>query len=408
MPLFQYKAVTPAGEVLEGLMDADSGATAVARLQAQGYIPIRAEEAKSGARAANGPSASASRRRGRINDDSVAIVTREIATLLRAGLPLDRTMEILIGIAENDAVAELLTQVRNEVRGGAALSQALENQKGVFSRFYINMVKAGEAGGALASVLLRLSEFLERAKEMRGTVTAAMVYPAFLAGVTLVSLIVLLVVVVPKFAPIFDQAGKALPEITVFILGLSKFMTDSWPVLMIVGGVIALAINFMLKNPATRLWWDKVSLTLPLFGDLIGKVEMARLSRTLGTLLGNGVPLVGALAIARDTMVNSHMASALGDVGRELKEGQGFGKPLLATRRFPPFAVHMVMVGEETGRLDDMLNQVAEVYDREVQMAVKKLLAFVEPVMIVVMALLIGTVIIAILSALLSMYDLAM
>jgi general secretion pathway protein F len=406
MALFQYKAVTPGGEVLEGLLDADSTDNAVARLQAQGYIPIRTEAAQAG----NKPASAGKAWRllpARIDENSIGIVTREIATLLRAGLPLDRTMEILINIAENERVAELLTAIRNDVRGGAALSQALDNQKGIFSRFYINMVRAGEAGGALASVLMRLSEFMERAKELRGTVTAAMVYPAFLCGVTLVSLIVLLVVVVPKFAPIFEGAGKALPEITVLVLALSKMMTDSWPVFLIGGGVLALAINMMLKSPASRLWWDRVSLQLPLFGDLIAKVEMARLARTLGTLLNNGVTLVNALAIARETMNNSFMAEALAGVGRELKEGQGFGKPLLATRRFPKFAVHMVMVGEETGRLDDMLNQVAEVYDREVQMAVKKLLAFVEPVMIVVMALLIGTVIIAILSALLSMYDLA-
>jgi general secretion pathway protein F len=216
-----------------------------------------------------------------------------------------------------------------------------------------------------------------------------------------------LVVVVPKFAPVFEQSGRALPPITEFVMGLSRFMTESWPVFLVAGGGVALVVNYMLKSPSTKLWWDRQSLSLPLFGDLIAKVEMARLARTLSTLLSNGVPLVGALAIARDTMANSYMAEALGDVARELKEGQGFGKPLLATRRFPPFAVHMVLVGEETGQLDDMLGQVAEVYDREVQMAVKRLLAFVEPVMIVLMAALIGTVIIAILSALLSMYDLA-
>jgi general secretion pathway protein F len=401
--MYQYKAATPAGEVHEGVLEVDSRDAAVARLQAQGLIPIRAEEVQSTRKA---PSAGGAAR-GRVGEAEVAVVTREIATLLKAGLPLDRSLEILVSIAENERVATLLSQVRNDVRGGAALSKALEARKGVFSRFYINMVRAGEAGGALANVLLRLSEFMERARELRGTVAAAMIYPAFLAAVAATSLIVLLVFVVPKFQPIFAQSGKALPAVTEIVLALSKFLQESWPLLLIGGGGLALAINTALKKPAARLIWDRRVLDVPLFGDLIGRVEMARLARTLGTLLSNGVPLVNALGIARETMTNSYMAQALADVGREMKEGQGFGKPLLASKRFPPFAVHMIMVGEETGRLPDMLQQVAEVYDREVQISVKKLLAFVEPVMIVVLALVIGTVIIAILSALLSLYDLA-
>lgn len=403
MAMYQYKAATPAGEVHEGVLEVDSRDAAVARLQAQGLIPIRAEEVQSTRKA---PSAGGAAR-GRVGEAEVAVVTREIATLLKAGLPLDRSLEILVSIAENERVATLLSQVRNDVRGGAALSKALEARKGVFSRFYINMVRAGEAGGALANVLLRLSEFMERARELRGTVAAAMIYPAFLAAVAATSLIVLLVFVVPKFQPIFAQSGKALPAVTEIVLALSKFLQESWPLLLIGGGGLALAINTALKKPAARLIWDRRVLDVPLFGDLIGRVEMARLARTLGTLLSNGVPLVNALGIARETMTNSYMAQALADVGREMKEGQGFGKPLLASKRFPPFAVHMIMVGEETGRLPDMLQQVAEVYDREVQISVKKLLAFVEPVMIVVLALVIGTVIIAILSALLSLYDLA-
>jgi general secretion pathway protein F len=408
MPLFQYKAVTPAGEVLEGMLDAESNAVAVARLQAQGYIPIRAEEARTSAGGRKASKGGFKLSRGRVNEDSIAIVTREIATLLRAGLPLDRTMEILINIAENEKVAELLTAIRNEVRGGAALSKALESQKGVFSRFYINMVKAGEAGGALGSVLMRLSEFMERAKELRGTVGAAMVYPAFLASVAAVSLVVLLIFVVPKFQPVFDQSGKALPDVTRLVLGLSKFMTEQWPVMLIAGAAFALVLSQVMKRPSAKRWWHRHSLSLPLVGDLVGKVEMARLSRTLATLLTNGVPLSSALGIARETMTNSFMSDALAGVARDLREGKGFGKPLLATECFPPFAVHMVMVGEETGQLDDMLGQVAEVYDREVQLAVKKLLAFIEPVMIVVLAVVIGTVIIAILMALMSTYDMAL
>ena len=405
MPFFQYKAVTPAGEVKEGVLEASNDAMAIARVRDMGFIPIRAAEAGAAKGAAQQGRRPLFARKG-ISTNDIGIITRELSTLLKAGLPLDRSIEILINLAATPRVAELLSAIRNDVRGGMSLSRALDNQRGVFTRFYVNMIRAGEAGGSLPGVLLRLAEYMERAKALRDNVTASMTYPAFLAFVSLVAVVVLLVAVVPRFKPIFASAGKAVPLATQLVLWSGDLLRN-WGWLLLIGLAVA-AYLFVrrLQDPNVRYRFDRWLVTGRVVGDLFAKVEMARFSRTLGTLLANGVTLVAALNIVRDTMTNSWLAEAVAGVARELKEGRGLGRPMMETGRFPLLAVHMILVGEETGRLDEMLMQVAETYDREVEVAIRKVLALLQPVMIVVMALIIGFIIIAILSAMLSVYDL--
>ena len=405
MPFYQYKAVTPAGEVQEGVLEASSTPAAVARIQAMGFIPIRAEEAG----AAKAATATAARRplftRRGVTQDDVTVVTRELATLLKAGLPLDRAFEILINLAANPKVAELLSKLRNEVRGGTSLSKALEAQRGVFTRFYVNMIRAGEAGGSLPAVLLRLAEYMERSKALRDNVKASLTYPAFLAVVSVIAVGVLLGVVVPRFKPIFAGAGKAVPAMTQVVLFAGDAVRNYGWLMLIVVAVVAYLLAMRLRDPEVRYRFDRRKVTAPVVGDLFAKIEMARFSRTLGTLLGNGVTLVAALTIVRETMANLWLAEAVAGVARELKEGRGLGRPMMETGRFPMLAVHMILVGEETGRLDDMLMQVAETYDHEVEVAIRRSLSLLQPVMIVAMALVIGFIIIAILSAMLSVYD---
>jgi general secretion pathway protein F len=408
MPFYQYKAVTPAGEVQEGVLEASSTPAAVARLQSMGLIPIRADEA--GAAKAVASSAGGARlfaRKG-ISQNDIGVLTREMATLLKAGLPLDRAFEILINLASNPHIAELLTKIRNDIRGGASLSKAMEAQKGVFSRFYVNMIRAGEAGGSLPTVLLRLAEYMERSKALRDNVMASVTYPAFLAVVSVLAVVILLGAVVPRFKPIFAGAGagKAIPFVTQVVLFAGDAMRNYWMVLVAGGVLITYVVIRRFRDPDARYWLDRRLVTAPVVGDLFAKLEMARFSRTLGTLLSNGVTLVGALNIVRDTMSNAWLAEAVANVARELKEGRGLGRPMMEAGRFPMLAVHMILVGEETGRLDDMLMQVAETYDREVEVAIRKALALLQPVMIVLMAGVIGFIIIAILSAMLSIYDL--
>lgn len=408
MPFYQYKAVSPAGEVQEGVLEASSTPAAIARLQEMGLIPIRATEAGGGK--AGAPAAAARRplfrRAGTVRQEDIGIVTRELATLLRAGLPLDRAFEILINLAPNPKVAELLGKIRNEVRGGSPLSKALESQQGIFTRFYVNMIRAGEAGGSLPTVLTRLAEYMERAKALRDNIMASITYPAFLAVVSVLAVVVLLGAVVPRFKPIFAGTGKAVPAMTQAVLFAGDAMRNYGWLILIVIAVLGWLMARRMKDPEVRYRFDRRMVTWPVVGDLFAKVEMARFSRTLGTLLSNGVTLVGALNIVRETMSNSWLAEAVGNVARELKEGRGLGRPMMETGRFPMLAVHMIQVGEETGRLDDMLMQVAETYDHEVEVAIRKALALLQPVMIVAMAAVIGFIIIAILSAMLSVYDL--
>ncbi len=405
MPFYQYKAVTPAGEIQEGVLEASNTPAAVARIQAMGFIPIRAEEAGAAKAAVATPARRPLFTRRGITQDDVTILTRELATLLKAGLPLDRSFEILINLAANPRVAELLGKIRNDVRGGASLSRALEAQRDAFTRFYVNMIRAGEAGGSLPDVLLRLAEYMERSKALRDNVKASLTYPAFLAVVSFAAVVGLLGFVVPRFKPVFAGAGKTVPLMTQAVLFAGDAVRNyGW--LMLIGvALVTYVLAARLRDPEVRYRYDRWRVTAPVVGDLSARIEMARFSRTLGTLLGNGVTLVAALNIVRDTMGNAWLAEAVGSVARELKEGRGLGRPMMETGRFPMLAVHMILVGEETGRLDEMLMQVADTYDREVEVAIRRALALLQPAVIVVMALIIAFIIIAILSAMLSVYD---
>lgn len=387
-------------------MEARASEVVADRLQAMGYIPIQIELTQAG-EGTEKPSFSWLRSK-RLSQAEIGTFTSEIATLLHAGLPLDRALEILVELSENDKVRNLLTQVRDDVRGGASLSAAMEAQKGVFSRFYLNMVRAGEAGGALGPVLTRITEFMERAKVLKQTVTSALIYPVILMVVAASSVMLLLVFVVPQFSQMFEQSGKTLPLPTQIVIGAGEFIRQDWWMLLL--GVLAvyLLARQQMSNPASRYRWDGIFLRLPLVGDLVAKIEVARFSRSLGTLLGNGVTLLNALYIIKETLGNSVMAAGLDSVANQLKEGLGLGKPMMETGLFPKLAVHMVVVGEETGQLEEMLLRVADVYDNEVQTTVKRMLSLMEPVLILGLGLLIGGIIMSILLAILSVNDLAM
>ena len=405
MPLFRYKAVTPTGEVQEGDLEGMTQAGVVERIQSMGLMPILVEETSSRATAKSGLSAFG---KASVSQKDVAVFTQEIATLLKAGLPLDRCLEILIGLSANEPVRQLMAQMREEVRGGAALSKAMEAHPHVFSRFYLNMIRAGEAGGALDVVLQRLNEFMERSRELRDTVKSALIYPAILVGVAVLSVVVLLMWVVPQFSQMFEESGKALPMPTQIVIAAGDFFRNYWwAVIAVVFGVYAWFVRQM-QAPASRYRWDKRLLGLPLVGDLIGKLEVARFSRTLGTLLGNGVTLLAALSIVKETLNNTVMSEGLTAVATQLKEGKGLGKPLMETGLFPKLAVHLVMVGEETGKMQEMLIRVADIYDREVHTTVKRMLSLMEPVLILGLGLVIGGIIMSILVAILSVNDLAL
>jgi general secretion pathway protein F len=333
-------------------------------------------------------------------------LTRELATLLRAGLPLDRALETLIGLAPTPAVSALLQGIRDEVRGGKALSQALDARREVFSRFYVNIVRAGEAGGALATVLTRLADTMERNKELRETVKSALIYPVILIGVAVSSVMILLIYVVPQFQQTFAQAGKALPLPTLAVIFAGTFLKKWWWAL-IAGVALAVAwFRRKLGQAAFRGRFDARLLAMPLVGDLVAKVEVARFARTLATLLGNGVTLLAGLSIVKETMGNAVLGASLDGVTARLREGKGFGRPLAETGQWPKLATQMILVGEESGRLEEMLGRVADVYDREVQVAIKRFLAILEPALILGLAVLIGGIVFSILLGVMGMSEL--
>lgn len=401
MPRYRYQALTPAGDTLEGEMEARAAEAVAERIHALGYFPLRVESASSG------QGWGSTRTSGRVRQEDLAMVTRELATLLRAGLPLDRALAIVVELSTQPAIRDLFSEIRQDVRGGASLHAAMEARRGVFSRFYLNMIRAGEAGGALGAVMTRLTEFMERARELNETVKSALIYPAILLVVALISVFVLLIHVVPQFTQMFEDTGKALPWATQVVIGVGEFLRQWWWAglgLILAGQVL---MRRILAHPVYGLAWDAQVLTLPLIGDLLAKIEMARFSRTLGTLLNNGVSLLAALSIVRDTLGNRHMAERLGKVAAQLREGKGFGQSLLEADVFPRLGVHMVMVGEETGRLSEMLIQTADVFDREVKVTVKRALGLLEPAMILFLGLVIGGIIMSILVAILSVNELA-
>lgn len=410
MALFRYKVVDPAGEVHEGEMEADEAPTVVAQLQETGYLPIRVEQADATRRP---PGSSPALRwawpslsRTRLTRQELDNFTQELAILLGAGLPLDRSLAILLELADLEGLRGLVSEVNEKVRGGAAFSAALEDSHGNFSAFYINMVKAGEAAGALDAALARLAEYLQRIKELKDTVTSALIYPAILVTVAGVSVVILLAFVVPQFTQMFQDMGSALPLPTRIVVSTGDFIRAYWWMLPLVALLITLYVQRQMSRPARRLQWDRGVLRLPLIGDLVTKIEVARFSRTLGILLGNGVPLLRALANVGDILNNRVLAKAVATVADSVQAGQGLADPLAATGVFPRLAVQMIRVGEESGQLEEMLERVADVYDREVKTTVQRLLTLLEPVLIVGLGVIIAGIIMSILMAVLSVNQL--
>ena len=400
--MFQYKAATADGEVINGTLDGISREQVVAQLQSLGQIPIRVDESKQPGRTRR----PRRRRTRRITDQHISNATRELGTLLRAGVPLDRALTILASLSENERMTQLLDDVREQVKGGATLADAMQAQEGVFSRFYLNLLRAGEAGGALESVLERLAEHMEQSREVRDTLLSALIYPAILIFVALASIFILLGYVVPQFTELFEGVGQALPLPTRITITVGEFLQHyGWAGLLLAVGA-AWLMRRQLTRPDSRYRWHARFLKLPLAGSIITKIEVTRFARTLGTLLHNGVPLLKALSIVKDTVDNQVIADGLERVARSLKEGQSLATPLAEVAHFPAFAAHMIRVGEESGRLEEILQQVAQIYERETHTTIKRALALLEPVLILVLGVIIAAVIISILMAILSINQL--
>jgi general secretion pathway protein F len=393
MTLYYYKAVTPSGETLEGQFDLGTRDEVIGKLQDAGNIPLEVREADSGDSASL---FAALFKRATLREAQVVQFTQQLATLLGAGQPLDRALQILLDLPESEKAKRMLERVRDQVRGGTPLSDALEAEHGSFSRLYVNMVRAGEAGGSLHDTLARLADYLERSANLKSSVINAMIYPAFLVGMVLVSLMVLLVYVVPQFAPMFEDMNIEMPLITRIVLGVGSALQSFWWLILV---AIVLTVGWLrrqMADPPARLKIDERLLRMRVVGDIVRKVETARVARTLGTLLKNGVPLLAGLSVARNVMTNTALAESVGAAAEDVKTGGGLGYALAQSKRFPKLALQMISVGEESGELDTMLMKVADTFDIEVKNTLDRLLAALVPATTIVMTVVVAMIMLAI------------
>lgn len=400
MPLFHYKALDAHGEMLEGQMEAASEAEVATRLQEQGHLPVQARPAGQG----GGQSLKSLLRGGAFDGERLVLFTQQLATLLGAGQPLDRALTILLELPDDTRAQRTIADIRDIVRGGAPLSVALERQHGTFSRLYVNMVRAGEAGGSLQDTLQRLAEYLERSRLLRARVLNALVYPIILLVVVGLAVLFLLGYVVPQFAQMYASLDAPLPWFTRAVLVLGKFVATWWLALVLLPAVLLLWADRKRRDAAFRERFDAWILTRKLAGTLIARMETARLARTLGTLLRNGVPLLGALGIARNVLGNRALAGDIEQAAEGVKNGRPLSLALGQNKRFPRLALQMIQVGEESGALDAMLLRTADTFEQQTSQALDRMLAALVPVVTLLLALVVGGVIVAVLVPL---YDLA-
>lgn len=415
MPRFKFVAMDAKGAETSGVLDAENQSEAVSIIRSRGFFPTRIVEMdvakkKAGKTVAREPTEKSERGirsqfrlskflGGRVRPKNLMILTRQLATLVDAGLPLLRGLRILLKQEKVPALREALTGMGEAVEGGSTFSEALAQYPRIFDKLFVSMVKAGEAGGVLEVVLLRLAEFMEKAERIKNKVKSAMVYPVVVLTAALGILGFLLTNVIPKFQDIFtdlfkDQ-GKGLPALTQFVIDISDIVKKRG--LFVVIGIVAIVfiVKAIGRTNRGRYVIDKMKLKIPLFGPLLTKTAVARFSRTLGTLMAAGVPVLQALNIVRDTAGNRVVADAILHVHDSVKEGDNMATPLETSGVFPEMVVSMVDVGEETGALPDMLMKVADNYDDEVDTAVEGLTSVIEPIMIILLALIIGTIVIA-------------
>lgn len=403
MPAFAYKALTTEGKLVEGSIEASDGGTVALKLHEMGLLPVKV--GTSGGKSILTREFHWSWKRKRVRRKDILIFTQELHTLVKSGFPLDRSLTVLSQLAESPLLAEIIQDVLKEVKGGKSFSEALGKYPDAFPRVYVNMVKAGEVGGMLEEVLGRLVTFMETSENLRSYIVGALIYPTLLSVVGIVSVTILTLFVVPRFASIFQDMGVPLPLPMAILKGLSEFLTGYWWLVIVSGVLIGIYLRRHRESAEGRLQWDRWLLRLPLVGGVIRKVEVARFSRTLGTLLHGGVPLLQAMTIVRDIVANQGIATMIEPIRNGIKKGEGIAQPMKQSGVFPPLALHLIEVGEESGKLDAMLIQVAEVYDVEVRNAVKNLIAFFEPALILVMGILIGTIVVSMLMAIFSIND---
>ncbi len=403
METFAYEATTRDGKIISGVIQASDERLAVDQLQERGYFPFKVN--KAGEKKTLdisflpflGP---------RVKEKDIMTFTYQLGVLLDAGFPLDRALSILSDLTEKKALRDIMKEIFSQIRGGKSFSESLSKFPSVFPLFYVNMVKAGETGGFLEDTISRLAAYIENSQALKEDVRSALIYPAVLSIIGGAAVVVLLTFVVPRFTMIFSDMGDALPLPTIMLLTVSNALINFWWLffLLIIGTFFSL--QHYLKSEKGRYWWDRMKFKLPLFGKLYREAAVSRFARTFGTLLRSGIPILNALQIVKGTLGSVKIADLISSVREAVKKGRGISEPLKNSDIFPPIAVHMVTVGEETGKLDEMLFKIADRFDLEVRTTVKRMLSLLEPALILLMGLIVGFIVIAMLMAIFSINEL--
>jgi type IV pilus assembly protein PilC len=424
MPKFRYVAMDPKGREVEGMIDADNEARALAAIKEKGLFPTSVTDLSGGRGAkkplrgmasSKTPGGQAPARKGGMNIEikmpsfmgsmfqakvtskQIMLFTRQLATLADAGLPLLKGLHVLQRQEKTPAFRAALQGMAESVESGSTFAESLAQFPRIFTPFYMNMVRAGEASGALQAILIRLAEFMEKSQKIKNKVKGAMVYPLVVMVMAVAIVAVLMVYVIPKFKAIFDDLlqGRSLPILTEMVIGTSNFIAQRWYIGLGLIIVVVVAFKSMSKTEKGRQALDRMKLRMPIFGSLVRKTAISNFSRTLGTLLTGGVPILQALNIVREVTNNAVLSKAVVQVHDSVKEGETIVVPLEASGVFPSMVVSMIQVGEETGALPEMLMKIAETYDDEVDTAVEALTSVIEPIMIIFLAVVVGTIVIA-------------
>ena len=416
MARYKFTALDAKGKEVHGEIDADTQAQAVARIREKQYFPTKVEELASGGAAAPAKKGGGKKGamqmeiklpkflQGGVKAKQLTTFTRQMSTLVNAGLPLMRALRVLQRQEKNPALRDSVVQMAESIESGSTFAEALAAHPKIFDRLFVNMVKAGEIGGVLDVVLARLAEFQEKAEKIKGKVKSAMTYPIVVLVMALSILGFLMTYIVPKFADIFGDlmGGKGMPALTQFVMNASDTMVNRFPLVLIVLVVIVVVLKLLAKTEKGRLGIDQFKLHAPVFGTLISKNSISRFTRTLGTLMSAGVPVLQALNIVKETVGNEVIAKAVTTIHDAVKEGENMAPPIASSKVFPPMVVSMVEVGEETGALPDMLMKIADSYDDDVDNAVAAMTSIIEPLLIIFLALVVGTIVIALFMPLVS------
>ena len=397
MPVFEYTALDTTGKKIKGVMDADSQAAARQKIRQGGLYPVDIKESTPKARQKKQGSFLSLQTGQRVKQQEIHVATRQLATLLGAGIPLVPALSGLVEQTTNKTLKTIITQIKESVNEGNSLTSALSEHPKLFSKVYVNMVRAGEASGSLDVVLERLAEFGERQHALRARISAAMIYPIFMAVVGTVVLFLVMTYIVPSITKVFIDRNQILPLPTIILIKISSFLQNYWWLLLILIILFIAGIRFLIQRPKGRRVWDRLKLTLPMFRDLNIKIAAAGIGRTLGSLLKSGVPLITSIQIVKNSLNNVLLAEIMDEATEEIEKGKSLSSILHGNEYFPPMLVQMISVGEQSGALEKMLSKAADSYEKEVESKIMAMTSMIEPIMILVMGLVVCFIVVSIL-----------